>query len=538
MSRIRSLDPTPGPRLEPLVRKVEERTGGPVDRWAVVVALEADGWRDLDARREFGVDDVFALADRVFPLCGAPAREEAPPRTGVSWAPVRESRAWRMVAGLVRESVVALPIAVQIVAVLTLGYSLWAWVEFTEAEATVVALGTLASFIVTGGFVQCIGREGQRYLAMDSPLQASRACSRLRSVGLSAVVVVAVVALVGAGLFPFYPLDLMSISLGYFLLLSVLWVVLALLYVLKRHLAIAVFTLCGLLPVYAVMEFTGWGIYAAHGLGLLVTIGLSGAYGEILLRRRIGRTDPGDRRSWLPPVAVEFHDLLPYFLYGVGLFAFLFVDRVIAWSVTAGDPSPYVIWFRTPYELGVDWALIPLLLLFGVVHHTSKEFSDWSSVVNRDTSALPIDEAVRRFRGLYSRHLVMLGVAGALGTVAGYELVLELVETGRAPILAEVVADPVTRRVYGWAAASYAMAAVGLYHVLLFFALSRPWFAVTSIAGGLAANVVVGLLASRLIAYEFAVAGVLAGGLVFMVVSYGYVRRMLGNYAYYCYSAL
>lgn len=528
-----------GNPMERLVREVEHRVGYPVDRWAVAVALEAGGWRDVDASR-YGCDDLFALADRVYPLCrkarveaGRPIHREHPVRSGAR-------RAWRVVHGLVEGVGISLPILGQVAAVLTLGYSLWAWMRFTETEATVVALGTIGSFVATGGFVQCIGREGHRYLGMKAPHLARRSYARLRTLGLATVLVLAAAALLLDALFPFYPLPLMSVSLVYFVLLSCLWLVLSILYVLKRHLAIAAFTLGGVIPVFGVMELTDWGIYAAHAVGLVTTIGMSAVYGKLLLEREIRKHDArsGRKETWLPPVAVEFHDLLPYFLYGLSLFAFLFVDRIIAWSVTGSDPSPYVIWFRTPYELGLDWALIPLLAVFAVLHHTSTEFSDWTSPSHKRRSALSVVTAVGRFRTLYHRHFAVLLVTGAASVAAVFLAVVRVEEAGWMPALTTVVTDPVTNRVYWWAAGSYVLAAIGLYNVLLFFALERPWLAVKSIALGLAANVLAGLSASRLIGFEYAAAGLLVGSVVFLAVSSRYVRQVLTTFAYCRYSAL
>ncbi|MBW9234278.1 hypothetical protein JQK62_18805, partial [Leptospira santarosai] len=52
-------------------------------------------------------------------------------------------------------------------------------------------------------------------------------------------------------------------------------------------------------------------------------------------------------------------------LYGFLYFSFLFVDRVNAWSKNE-EFMPYVIWFRGQYELGLDFALLTIIIPMGV----------------------------------------------------------------------------------------------------------------------------------------------------------------------------
>lgn len=523
-------------RLERLAEEVRGWVGVPVDRWAVAVALECAGWRDLDAYQRFGYEDLFALADDVYPICRELYEEETQRAGKDAKKATRMRRSWRTLRSYGRGLLFSVPVIGQIVAVLTLGYSLWAWMYFTEAQATVVALGTLFSFIVTGGFTQCIGREGRRYLGADEGKLARKACLRLARLGMAVVLVLAFALLMLDILFPFYPLQLMLISQMYFVLLSALWLALSVLYVLERHLAVVLFTLAGIGPVYAVMEYTTWGIYAAHGLGILFSIGISAAYGGILLQRKARQTEAREGEAHFPPLVVEFHDVLPYFLYGVLLFAFLFVDRIVAWSVTVGQPPPYIIWFRTPYELGIDWALVSMLLTLAVLEHTIQAFSTWAAP-KQPASALPRHAAVRQFRMFYCRHLTILLIVGGISIAGTYSGTLQLEQAAPASVIGDVVSNPVTRTVYWWAAFSYLAAAVGLHNVLFFFTLGQPSFALRSAGPALAANLVVGFAASRWFSYEYAVAGLMAGSLLFAGLSCRYARRIMQKFDYYYYSA-
>ena len=116
--------------------------------------LEVSGVRDADARHEYGCTDVFALAQEIMAL----ATEVTPRRQPPAKRPA--PLLWRFVKGYVSGLLFAMPMAAQTFFMILFGYSLWAWTEFSTHEATAIALGTVASFIVTGGFTQAISRAG------------------------------------------------------------------------------------------------------------------------------------------------------------------------------------------------------------------------------------------------------------------------------------------------------------------------------------------------------------------------------------------
>ena len=56
-----------------------------------------------------------------------------------------------------------LPVFLQIAAIILFGYSLWTYIGFNEIQSTAVVLGVMVGLIVTGGFVQVIGRQATFY---------------------------------------------------------------------------------------------------------------------------------------------------------------------------------------------------------------------------------------------------------------------------------------------------------------------------------------------------------------------------------------
>ncbi len=69
-----------------------------------------------------------------------------------------------------------------------------------------------------------------------------------------------------------------------------------------------------------------------------------------------------------------------------------------------------------------------------------------------------------------------------------------------------------------------------------FFTLNKPSYAMYSILCGLVTNVTVGFICSRIISFEYATLGLLAGSVAFAVVSGLFTREFFKNLDYYYYS--
>ena len=347
-------------RADDLAAAVAFRIGRPVDAWAVVATLESEGWRDVDAAERFGADDLFALARDLYPGCVAAAVAG-----GAGGAAERERpllAAGRFTASYARGLLYALPVAGQVAALVWLGYSLWASVRLTEGGATMIALGTIASFVVTAGFVQALAHETSRLLGHGLGGQARRMAFRIAGLGAAAVLATGALGFVANLVVPYFPAVLATVGVMYYVLLGWLWLALALLYTEERLVSVAVSTTVGILPVWGAVAFLGWGIHPAHAVGLAVSVAVAAGWAWRVLGR--GATaDAGDGpEPPLPRSSTVVHTTLPYVGYGVLYFAVLFADRVVSWSAAGADPLAYPLWFRTDYELGMDWAL-PVLFV-------------------------------------------------------------------------------------------------------------------------------------------------------------------------------
>lgn len=520
-----------------LVEFVRDRVGLPLDVWAVAATLESRGLRDVDAIEQYGQKSIFHLAESIYPEVWRQGNEAMQGER----RHVPENMCWwrrlsRFVKLYAKGTVFAMPMAGQITAVLILRYSLWAWLDFDNLTATLVAIGTIGSFLITGGLVQAIGREGTFYTGSENFVLLDRCMRGFVLGGTVATLLVALAAALLNAVFPFFGWDQLGVILLYFVLLAPLWLVLAILYMLQDNVMILVSTLSGTGVVHLVMTFTSWGIVPSHACGLVTANLVAALWAWWKIQRKLKGVDQKYHRSKLPRPSVLLHIIEPFLIYGVCYFTFLFVDRLIAWS--ASDfPLPLVIWFRTPYELGMDWALLSLVFTIAVLEYTIHEFSESIIPMQKSYAAAKFVQFDRRYQRFYRRQVSMLVVVATGSVVATFLAVNALRRYDYIMEIHDFFRSPVTTYTFWWAALGYSILAFGLLNSLFFFSLSQPWVVVRAIAPALLVNVAVGFVASRMIDYQYAVLGLVAGSTYFAYRSYLSARELFDKLDFYYYAA-
>src|SRR3954466_3221958 len=78
-----------------------------------------------------------------------------------------------------------------------------------------------------------------------------------------------------------------------------------------------------------------------------------------------------------PRLTVLVYTSARVFLYGALYSTFMFMDRILAWTATRGreDFPPYPFWMNARYELGMDLALVVIVILAGVIEYSTHRFS-------------------------------------------------------------------------------------------------------------------------------------------------------------------
>ena len=518
-----------------LAGTIAETVGIPLDVRAVAATLESLGLRDVDAQTDFGAESLFDLAQDIY----GRTRQRVIAEGGGPQELKRRGllrRIGRFIKFYLKGSLFAAPMTAQIIILFALSSSLWAWLFFSERQATVIAVGTILSYIITGGFSQIISRRGMFYWQQEIYLLAKRISLDFLQAGIVLTLVVAILMYVVNLILPIFEQDMILICIMYFVLLSFLWLNVSILYMLEQHLAILLSTVIGGVLVWVIMTYLGWSIYIAHAAGIIASNLIAFLWGRQILVRKARDVAGVQKLAQMPRYSIIAWAVSPYFVYGVMYFGFLFLDRVVGWSAPyspGGEPSPYIIWFRTAYEVGIDLALISLILTIAMLEYTINEFSTMLIPLQESVAASDVRRHNRSFKGFYVRQLILLVVVAAVSMLVS-DIVVDWLRTLPFAAMGDNLVTPF---VYFWGKWGYAFLALGLLNAVFFLSLSRPRFVLKSLGVGFLVNVVIGFLLSRVVVYYYSVIGLVAGAVVFGALSTWYAWRVMDKLDYYYYSS-
>lgn len=526
--------------VDQITERVYELIGNPISKWAVAATIESLGVRNVDAQTDYGYQSVFELGDEVYRRIKTreqkAAFEDEQDEDGFKFGGLGRTLklfAKHYTAGMV----FSMPMLSQIIAIIVFEYALWAWFDFNEAQATVVALGTMLSFILTGGFIQTLGRLVSKYKGEGNYYLAAKATVSVLKIGIPFVLISAVVIFAINLILPFYPQQLIILSMIYMVLISLLLLSASVLFATEQRLMILIGIVAGTIFVIFGMDFAGLGIYISQWLGILTSTVIISVYAFIYYRLKIRTLRQELFKQSLPEGEVSYYNTYRYFVYGFCYFTFLFMDRLMAWS--AGPPPPeYIIWFNTPYELGMDWALISLVITIAMLEFSVHSFSLNLIPAQKKAVISKIKLFNRFFKRFYIKQILLLLVIGGLSIVITYYGVLSLrIFENEVPEIADFFANEMTFKVFWLASIGYLFLIYGLLNSLFFFTLNRPEMVMYSMIGSLFVNFITGFLCSRIFGLEYAVIGLIAGSAVFGISTGILAKRFFKHLDYFYYSA-
>ena len=521
-------------RTHDLAQQVIDLIGVPKDEWEIAAQLEVMGLRDTDARAEHDARDLFDLARRIYAwsLDGRVRAENEP-----ADPEPRVSPFVRFVKNYITGLTFSLPMALQAVTMVLWGYGVWGAIAMDLRTGSAIALGFIASYIVTGGFMQAIVRRGLFYIYQQEEWLARWTALRLWSIALRIVLALLVPALLINVLFRVLPWAIVLTAAGYYVALAILWLNWALIYLVRKTWLFLLTTSIALAVVLVAAKVFGAVPIVANAVGLLVADVLSFAlalYHLNALARRSAR--PGAVNP--PRLIVLVYSTSRFFLYGLLYNTFLFADRVIAWTSATGreDFPPYGFWLNVRYELGMDLALIVVMLLSGVVEHATQRFSETLIPTEKRMASDETERFTELAREAYRRRVFILAAGSIVATAAAVFVALALREMPSLPVYEALVA-PKTMRVFALATLAYVVFMFALQNVLTLLTLARVELVVRAVGISLAVNIAVGFVCSRAIDYSFAVLGLLAGAITLTVLTARSMREVLSSLDYHYYAA-
>jgi len=516
-----------GEQLSLLVDDVVARIGRPIDRWAVAATLESRGIRDVDAAERFGFPDVFALADAVYERALG-ARKRALPAAPRGLALDRRAVA----RAYLRGAYFFVPLGIQMLSLVALGFSQWASLDFTLSQASVVAVAVGASFVITAGASQALGFLAPIFDVPGRHALTERMTYRVLAAGAGvALGGGAVLALLGL-VTDAYPADRIGVGMVYYALLAAMWLITAALYATRGYAAMAAAALSGIAVTWSFRDALHVGIYAAHWAGLGASVILGAGLAAERLRRAAMATHPTLRDSPLPRIATLARRTAPYACYGTLYFSFLFIDRVAAW--TAGH-HPLPVWLSIRYEVGLDWALISVVLGMALLEVLVTALPEIIDALQERTDGRRRSAHNRAHGRYHVGALACIVVFLLAGIAAAWWGGRALVALGAGGDVRRLIDDPVTRSVFLWGAPGYALLVVALGNAVVLFSLSRPWPMVGALIAGIAVDAAVGFILSRTGPPWHAVIGLTAGAVVVAIASYVAAWRVVrqADFAYY-----
>lgn len=511
---------------------VMSRVGVPKDRWEIAAQLEVLGFRDSDAPERFGRRDLFEAADdilRMFQegrLRFSAEAEDAVRRVSPILIFLRH-----YLDGLM----FSLPMVLQAATMLLWGYGLWGATDLDARTASAIGLAFIASYIATSGFAWATVSRSLYYHYQNEGGLARWSALRMWSVSVRIALAVALPAMLFNVLYRLLPLQMSFIALAYYAGLVFFWMNWSLVYLVRRtHWLLAVL-IVSILVVVGAARGLGWPVVASNMTGIVVADVLTFLIGAQGLKRW-ARSGVGKPTANPPRLTVLIYATAPVFLYGFLYSAFIFTDRILAWTGTRGreDFPPYPFWLSARYELGMDLALIVVVILAGVVEYSAHRFSLRLVPSEKRVKSSALEPFLAEFRSFYRRHSLLLAVS-VVAAIALAAVAVRALERFPDPQLHASLTSSTAMNVFWVAVIAYGIFMFALRNILMLMILSRADVAARSMAIALAVNIVCGFVVSRAVHFSGSVVGLLAGSLVLAVITDRNVRSLFRelDYSYY-----
>lgn len=504
-------------KLLELITQVEQVSPRLVDHWQTMAIVESLGYTDRIVSQEFGFADVLEIGEYIYQQNSpAPTSSQKQPR--LSW----HSKAIAELTAFVEQFSRSFVYAIPLISLLVLGNVDAADVgKFIPPQlAALFTLATLASLITSGGFVQAIARRGEFYLGLGFPQQARKACVSLLGLGMLTSFILAVISLWFGFYRGIFPDQYLVLGTGYYLVLSLLWMLLSILSLLSVW--GTPLTLIGLTAIFWGIKFSaGIGTLEAQVVAIFATLIVLAIAITILFKRQ-QQAHPAEGDVELPDLSATIYLLAPFFGYGITYFCFIFADRLVAgWTVDAASGLTFAI--DSAYQRAMDLALLNFLLAVPLSEYLAYKlirywYGQAKKIKFEDMAALS-----KRLNRLY---LLLIGVV--------------LVFFGL--LVAFTVGIPQPKP---WATTDtfltfigclgYLLLVLGLLNVVILSSLNLTSAAFASLFPSLIVNLVMGYLAANVFAPNWAVLGLVLGSILFILLSLRRVLQAIKNpdYAYY-----
>ena len=529
-------------QLAQLVHDVKERNGKPVNVYVVAATIESLGIRDQDAQTDYGYESILILADHIFSILDQKEFYRLKNQKQIS-AEIKEYERISINSYVSGRSRLffkeygtglfhILPVALQVLAIIFFGFSLWTYTGFNNLQSTAVVFGVIIGLVATGGYVQVMGKQVSFYWYSEDYIMAWSSLKQIIVIGLKSLALLFMVSLSINFFIHLYPILFILIVFVYAVLIGLFLLVLAPLYTIEQRwlisVAVLVATSLGLLLHFQ----TSIHIYVTHWIAITVGIVISYCYTYLFFKKLIDSKKGFHNKE--PKVMLAIYRNLDYFYYGISIYIFIFADRIIAWSSHSGRMMPYAIYYEPNYEVGMDLAILVFFFLAGVLEYSIYSFSRMMDYGQRTIDYDKVEEFNTSMLQLYIKNMKIFA-----GTAAVIALLLYLIITqpwGYEAGFDEQLSD-LSIRVFIIGAFGYLFLTVGMLNVLYLYTLNNHKEPLTAVLVACLVNILVGLILSRIFSYEYAVIGMLFGSIAFALMTTAKTIKFFKKLDYHFYAS-
>jgi hypothetical protein len=503
--------------LQNLINSIYTNYPNVCDPWEIVAIVEALGYTDKAIETEFGCRDALVLGQFIYAQRDQfPFVEMASP--SIKKIPTLVDEIKIFTTQFSHSFVYTIPFII----LLILNYLP------VETRIDILPPGlnslfgfvTMASLITSSGFVQMISRRGLFYMGLKDPIQANRICIPILLMGVFTTIFISSIGII-FGFYQGIAADGYIIIAGiYYVALSTIWMLFAIVGLQYQFAAPAILIgiTCCFFMFRVFVKLSALESQVAMisiAFILLAILSISNQIKHRSIKPKFGKL------VTLPHLSVLVYLLVPYFLYGIVYFGFIFADRLVANIATAGHYQ-LVAGNSLGYQDSMDLALLDLLLIVPLVEYCSyKLITYWYARAKSMTLAESQSLAwilQRKYWSSLNRIFLYFGLLMSLTIV-----LISILHRSQDDNILTIVA-----------CIGYLLFAVGLFNTVILLSLDRLQDILGILATAMLIDFIVGYLISSLFGVYFAVIGLIVGSIFFAVNSSQKTLKAIDR-AEYCY---
>jgi hypothetical protein len=529
--------------IRALIDSINLKIGKPVSANVVTATIESFGIREKDLMFDFGFASIPDLADLVFYELNTDAKylgsknakekecETTQPKT------IQVSDYLRIKTQIFAQYYSLgifhlLPVLIQIIAIVLFGYSLWTFIGFNEIQSTAVVLGVIVGLIATAGFVQVIGRQASFYWNYEDYTMTNKIINYFHRIGVLSIFLVLTSIFFINFFFHMYPYEVLFVIFMYAFLIGSLVLLLAPFHTIKQRWVISVSIFVGTAISIYLKQNTTLLVYVTHWIGIVCVIFILKLflkiYFHILTKKQ---TNLGNSEIILP--VLLYHNF-QYFFYGLFLYFFVFIDRILAWSTGINGKLPFLVYFDKNYELGMDFAILVYLLLAGVLEYSIASFTKFIDIGQKITNYDTPEIFNSKLKTMYWQQIALLFVTATAAFFLIYTIMFA--PWGFTALFHEKL-NWINIKVTFIGGLGYVLLAWGMLNSLYLFTLGQVTKPLFAIIYACLLNVAIGFFLSRFYSYECSVIGMLFGAALFVFLTLKANLKLFKNLDYYYYAA-